>query len=356
MESAERNWTFAGIGLVFVLFGCHAFWSITGKMLSGYIESADWIAQPVRIVELEIAKNGGDDTSTYLIVGSYTFQFNGMKYFNDRISISSDGDRLGRFLPELYQNLQTLRDANEVIVFVDSDNPNNAVLDRTWRWESFLFACLFLFIFCGSGGFVAWYSLNKYKRPKELRISYPHKGSFYVNEDIDHVPITVTSNYVSLIRKGYRNPSVNLGVILMGALFFALGTYILRAHPIGYFIVLLGLSALTASIFGFGKTTKVIVDKQTRMLFKIHHWMGWPIYQQEIEIQEANDIYIKCTSSTITQINHKKTITYYYKVYINRGGIELDIANDITDRRAAVALKDTIIEHCFIEPQRSMAA
>jgi len=146
-------------GLVFIVVGPVAFYFIAGNTIVGYIASANWVEVPAKILNVRLVSDSDDGDDTHTVLSTYTYNFDGVSYQNDRVSLSSGRDSFGQYWQELERTLLADKSGNEAFAIVNPDNPTDAVLDRTLRWQSVLFGLIFLFIFSGDGGFILWSSL-----------------------------------------------------------------------------------------------------------------------------------------------------------------------------------------------------
>ncbi len=158
MEKSKRSWVAVLFGLSLLLAGVGAFWFSAGSMLSDYFNSADWEQVPAEILEIELATKKGSDSTTYSVQGRYQYYVNGAQYTSSRISLSRGSDNLSDYWQELYQRLYRDRVENRSVALVNPSDPSQALLDRTLRWSSVMFGLIFLMLFGGFGGVVAWYA------------------------------------------------------------------------------------------------------------------------------------------------------------------------------------------------------
>jgi len=183
-DDSKRNWFGAVFGMVFVFAGLAAVYGSAGKMIGGYLSSSDWVSVPVAIHSLDLKKHYGDAT-TYSIEASYSFEYLGARYTNDGVSLSSDSDNIGKYWQNLYTSLQYDQSINETSAFVNPNNPEESVLDRTIRWKSLIFGSMFLLLFCGMGGLITWASLRK-GATREERLSNERLNGIPSDEKYAH--------------------------------------------------------------------------------------------------------------------------------------------------------------------------
>lgn len=165
-HKSNRSWAGAVFGLIFLVAGLGAAYVSAGKLIVGYVGSVNWVEVPATIHDVKLVSNHGE-TTTYTVKSNYSYSFNGVRYDNDRVSLSSGSDNLGRYWQDLERTLRSRQRSNEAFALVDPKNPANALLDRTFRWKSIVFGSIFLILFGGVGGFIAWASLRGTKSDEE---------------------------------------------------------------------------------------------------------------------------------------------------------------------------------------------
>lgn len=160
-KESGRSWFGALFGLIFLFAGLAVAYMSAGKMTIDYFRTATWYEVPADIVSLDLKRNYGDDSTTYVVKGVYDYQYNGVSYRGNRIALGTSSDNIGDYWQELYDQLRRERRSGSVTALVNSSNPTEAILDRTYRWEKVGFALIFVMTFCVIGGFFTWASLRK---------------------------------------------------------------------------------------------------------------------------------------------------------------------------------------------------
>ena len=96
--------------------------------------------------------HSGDDSYTYEAYADYTYEFGGRQYSNDRVGIAGGADNIGDYQQDLGRQLSAAHSRGETVtVYVDPDEPSEAILDRSVRWGLIGFKSIFLFTFGGIG-------------------------------------------------------------------------------------------------------------------------------------------------------------------------------------------------------------
>jgi len=163
-------------GFIFFIAGLAIAYFVAGNMVVGYIASANWEEVPAKIHHVRLVGGTDDGSTTRTVEGSFSYEFDGVSYQNDRVSLSSGSDSFGQYWQELERSLLADQSSNEALAIVNPNDPTEAVLDRTLRWQSVLFGMIFLIGFSGVGGFIMWSSLPLLsKRNGEVQLQNDHK-------------------------------------------------------------------------------------------------------------------------------------------------------------------------------------
>ncbi len=144
---------------------------LSGGLFAGHMMLSslrDWVSmkswQPV---EARVLKGGYDvipseDSSTYKAFGEYTYTFGGVAYTGTRVAIDADADNIGDFQQTLGNRLSTAIERGETIdVFVNPENPLQAVVNRDMRWGLFSIKSIFLLVFGGFGALIVYSAFGK---------------------------------------------------------------------------------------------------------------------------------------------------------------------------------------------------
>ena len=162
--------------MVFLFAGLAVAYMSAGRMTIDYFRTASWYEVPADIVSLDLKRNYGDDSTTYIVKGFFDYQYNGISYQGDRIALGTSSDNIGDYWQELYDRLSKDRRSGSATALVNPSNPAEAILDRTYRWEKVGFALIFVLTFCVIGGFFAWASLRKEEPDSQSRKQQSGEG------------------------------------------------------------------------------------------------------------------------------------------------------------------------------------
>lgn len=134
---------FAAVGVVMAVLIGRAVWQ--------YVEMRHWREVPATIVRVELETHQ-DDSTTYQVLCTFTYELNGRKFTADRVGIHSFADNIGSYQQDNYDELRRYRDKGKPYrCFVDPDAPREAILDRGLRWGLLAFMALFGVVFGGVG-------------------------------------------------------------------------------------------------------------------------------------------------------------------------------------------------------------
>jgi hypothetical protein len=130
-----------------------------------------WVPVQGTLLSAGYETHDGDDSYTYKAYANYTYEFGGQQYTNDRVAIAGGADNIGDYQQDMGSYLSGVRSRGETItVYVDPDEPSEAILDRSLRWGLIGFKSIFLFTFGGVGlGLI----IVVFRAPKEKDLSAP---------------------------------------------------------------------------------------------------------------------------------------------------------------------------------------
>ena len=157
MAEAKRSWQLMLFGLPFAAVGI-------GFMLFGVIPSVyDWARmqswQPVQahLLSAHLEVHRGDDATTYGVTASYRYRFAGQDRQASRVAIAGGSDNVGDFQRQLGRRLEWLHQQGEsVAIWVNPDNPDEAVIDRSLRPGMLMFKLVFALVFGLVGCGIIW--------------------------------------------------------------------------------------------------------------------------------------------------------------------------------------------------------
>ena len=163
-DSKLGNVIFFIFGLIFFIAGVGAAYATFGKMTLSYFDSSNWQKVPANISSLKLKTSRGDST-TFRVEASYSYFFNGDRQ-SDAVALSDTSDNVGSYWQDLHTKLTRDKANGRVTAWVNPSNPDQALLDRTYRWSQVAFGAIFLILFGGFGFLAMWLSVKPVK-PKD---------------------------------------------------------------------------------------------------------------------------------------------------------------------------------------------
>ena len=162
-----------------------------------------WAPVTATLTRAGYESHRGDDSYTYEAYADYSYEYEGMVYSNDRVAISGGADNIGDFQQDLGDRLSAAMNRGEgIIVYVNPDEPEDAIVDRSVRWGLIGFKSIFVFGFGGLGLGLIYFSL---RAPKEKDLSDPKYSEqpWLANEDWQTALITSSSKTTMYFTWGF---------------------------------------------------------------------------------------------------------------------------------------------------------
>ncbi len=163
-------------GAVFFLAGVGIFlWGLV-SIYDAY-EARGWQPVEATITHVEQVISRGDDSTTYGVKGSFNYEYQGKRYSSNKLNFYTGTDNIGDYQQDFYRELQQVKNSNLTITaYVNPDNPNEAVIDKSIRWSMLGFQSIFLFVFGGVGLAIiifGRYAKKKAGKEQELQQLFP---------------------------------------------------------------------------------------------------------------------------------------------------------------------------------------
>jgi hypothetical protein len=133
--------------------GLFAGWVIA-DMVSENQKSAEWVVVKATVQSAELRASRGRKSTTYEAAGTYRYRFGGKEYTGAQLGLSSVGgaDNIGDWQEDMAGYLKEAMEKRQPIsVYVNPDDPAQAVVDRELRWGFIAFLGVFAVIFGGVG-------------------------------------------------------------------------------------------------------------------------------------------------------------------------------------------------------------
>ena len=154
-----------------------------GANLADAWQMKQWVPVQATLLRAGYETHPGDDSNTYEAYAEYTYDVGGRQYTNDRVAIAGGADNIGDYHTDMGRHLSATRSRGEsIVVYVDPDEPSEAIIDRSLRWGLIGFKSIFLFTFGAVGLGLLIFLL---RAPKQKDLSAPEYRSkpWLVNDD-----------------------------------------------------------------------------------------------------------------------------------------------------------------------------
>lgn len=143
--------------LPFFGVGVWMLWSIS-TALHDADRMSEWVQVEAQLMSGGYSVSSGDDSDTFEAHAEYTYSVNGRSYVASRVSVSGGSDNIGDYQRDIGSRLSRAHaSGNSILVWVNPENPAEAVIDRSIRWGLMGFKSIFLMVFGGFGGGLLFY-------------------------------------------------------------------------------------------------------------------------------------------------------------------------------------------------------
>lgn len=146
-----------GSGSFLFIFGLIFFAAGMGVGVFGFkalylsSQAKDWLPVSMTITSTQLDVNTGDDSTTYQVLATYQYDYQGQHYTGDRVTFDSGSDNIGDFHQETHALLRQHLNAEPWTGYINPQQPSHSVLIREIRWGKFAFMMAFPLIFGGAG-------------------------------------------------------------------------------------------------------------------------------------------------------------------------------------------------------------
>ncbi|MGQ9424733.1 DUF3592 domain-containing protein [Gilvimarinus sp. F26214L] len=149
------------LGLPFAAFGLGMLFLSVIPNLHDAWRMQWWQQGQAQLLSADLVGNDG----TYRAKATYRYEYQGLQFTGDRVAIIEWSDNIGRFQQRLGSQLEAaFSEGRPVTVWINPDDPQEAVLNRELRWEMLGFKMIFVVIFGGVGLGVIWFKLRAKNR------------------------------------------------------------------------------------------------------------------------------------------------------------------------------------------------
>ena len=149
--------------LPFFSVGVWMLYSISTAFID-VVRMDNWLQVEAQLLSAGYTTHSGESI-TYEAYANYAYHVDGRRYTSDRVSVFGGSDNIGDYQQDLGRNLGAAHSRGEsILVYVNPNDPNEAIIDRGIRWGMVGFRSIFVFVFGGVGlGLL----IAAWKAPKE---------------------------------------------------------------------------------------------------------------------------------------------------------------------------------------------
>lgn len=182
--SSKKSGNIAGagcmalFGLPFAAFATFFAYELFSMIWLGY-QAQSWETVPAKVIIAKLDEHRSDGSSTYKVVASYRYNYQGDVYESDNVALYEDRDSFKSFHKKLFDRLDKAKQQKKPVdCYVNPSNPSESLLDRTIRPTMILMMSPFVLAF-GLVGFGlvigAVYALKADKKKNKLIQKDPNK-------------------------------------------------------------------------------------------------------------------------------------------------------------------------------------
>lgn len=135
---------FAAVGI-----GMFAFKSM--PMIVDWVKVQSWQPVQANLIDHSLAySSSGEGGTTYKAKASYEYYYNNQKYTAKRVGISGGSDNVGSYHQDMQRKLSRVGN-KPMTVWVNPNEPSQAIIDRSFRYGLLFFYFVFVVVFGGFG-------------------------------------------------------------------------------------------------------------------------------------------------------------------------------------------------------------
>ena len=147
----KGRFTLIIVSLPFFGIGVWMLWSVSSNFTDAW-QMQNWQPMQAHLTRAGYDSHSGDDAATYEAYAAYTYSIRGQEFANDRVAIAGGADNIGDYQRDTGRKLSATFSRSETItIYVDPDDPRDAIIDRDLRWGMIGFKSIFVFVFGGAG-------------------------------------------------------------------------------------------------------------------------------------------------------------------------------------------------------------
>lgn len=151
-KSKTRHWSLILFGLPFAAVGIIFLVISVVPTLYDWVRMSSWEPVQAEMLYAKLESHRGDDATTYGVTALYRYRYAGQSYEHDRVAINTANDNVGRFQQDLGYRLESAWKAKrDIQIWVNPEQPQEAIIDRTLRLSLLLLKLIFVVVFGGVG-------------------------------------------------------------------------------------------------------------------------------------------------------------------------------------------------------------
>lgn len=129
-----------------------------------HLMTSTWNQVPAQLNDIQVESHYGDDSTTYSLSSSYTYQYFGTSYKGTRVGYDTSNDNIGDWHSETASDIRRAASSGQLTVWVNGDNPSESYLVRDVRLYKMFFTLIFVLVFGGVGVGVMLFGLHSSKK------------------------------------------------------------------------------------------------------------------------------------------------------------------------------------------------
>ncbi|MDH3377280.1 MAG: DUF3592 domain-containing protein, partial [Gammaproteobacteria bacterium] len=135
---------------------------VAGLSVYQMAQMQSWKPVQAAILSTDLSSHRSDDSTTYEVKASYSYEYEGVAYTGARVGISGSADNIGDWHKQWHRRLAHAQNQQiPVTVWVNPDDPAESIIDRELRWGLLGFSMLFVVVFGGVGVGGFWFAFRK---------------------------------------------------------------------------------------------------------------------------------------------------------------------------------------------------
>jgi len=156
-KDSPINWFFVVFGCALFIAGLVVGYFSFGSTTLKYFSSSDWQQVQANISSIVLKKRDGEKTRNS-IKATYSYSYDGDRQSNSVGFYTADSYK---YWEDLYNKLVEDQEKGNAQAWVNPNNPNEALLDRTIRWGYVVSGSIALLLLCGFGIAFIWLGIKQ---------------------------------------------------------------------------------------------------------------------------------------------------------------------------------------------------